>query len=252
MYLVKDKKQVMPLIEEDLIVHLNTLGRMMNNKDIEIYVDNVENPRGFVLKHGYWAIPYSRDKEILDTVLKTYSFGERVGFCGLPTELANTIRGTLWDYELEWEEHCYLYYLPENNWKKIQAEETLGYLKPEDVDVVNHYYTYKEEGSREYLLECIINRPSSVIRDEKGNPISWALVREDNSMGVMYTIEEYRKKGFAKRITVDLLKKVIDKGNIPYNHIVVTNSASQNLAIEMGFQCWGNVLWFGLTKKNKD
>lgn len=249
MFLINDEKQIRPLIEEDLIAHLNTLGRMKHNKDIEIYVDDVENPRGFVLKHAYWAIPYSRDREILNKILKTFPFGDHVGFCGLPMDLADTIRETLVDYELEWEEHCYLYYLPEENKDKIQVEESLGSLQPKDVDVINHYYTYQEEGSREYLLDCITNRPSSVIRDEKGNPVSWALVREDNSMGVMYTIEEYRKKGLAKKITMDLLKKVIDQGSIPYNHIVVTNTASQNLAKEMGFQRWGKILWFGLTKK---
>jgi len=225
---------------------------MKHNKDVEIFVDNIENPRGFVLKHVNWAIPYSKDEGILNKILKTFPFPDSVGFCGLPEELASKVRETLTDYQLEWDENCYLYYLPEENKGKLPLETPLPSLKPADVDLVNHYYTYKEEGSREYLLDCIVNRPSSVIHNEKGEPVSWALVREDNSMGVMFTVEEYRKKGLAKKITMDLIKKVVDQGSIPYVHIVDTNTTSQNLAKEMGFVHWGKIQWFGLTKKNSD
>ncbi|WP_026477013.1 GNAT family N-acetyltransferase [Alkaliphilus transvaalensis] len=248
MHPIKDIKLIKDLLAEDPIAHLNTIGRIKNSENVEIYVDDHQKPRGFVLKDGYWAIPYSKDEEILSQILNNFAFPDYVGFCGLPMAWANKIKESLTEYELDWDEHCQLYYLPEENIEKISLVEVLPSLTIEDIDIVDYHYTYKEEGSREYLLECIQKRPSSVIIEE-GKPVSWALVREDNSMGVMYTIEEYRKKGLAKKITGDLVRKVVERGNIPYVHIVVTNEASKNLARELGLVYWGDVLWFGLKKK---
>lgn len=48
----------------------------------------------------------------------------------------------------------------------------------------------------EQIKKDIQNRPSSAIYND--NEIaSWVLVHNDNSMGIMYTKDEYRNKGYA-------------------------------------------------------
>lgn len=234
--------------------NLNIIGRIRNSTDIEIYSmdTNKENLSSFIMyDENRWYAPFSNDEEELKNIIANYNFNDNPDFCGVPFSIAELIKDTLSkEYVLDWDEHCYLFYLPQEK-NNIYLDDTsidLDSLREHDLELVNEFYTYKEEGSSEYLRECILNRPSSVYRDENGKAISWALVREDNSMGVMYTLKEHRKKGLAKIVSKDLIKKVINTGYTPYVHIVEDNNPSINLAKELGMVNWGKVLWFGMKK----
>ncbi|SCY97459.1 GNAT family N-acetyltransferase [Alkaliphilus peptidifermentans] len=251
MYLTDNWSIIDPLIRDNIAANLNTIGRMKNNKGIKIYVDNLESPRGFVLKDDYWVIPYSKDEDMVRSMLSSFPLTDEVGFCGIQNKTAEIVMKHLKEYELAWDEDCELFYLPEELYSKYENLEGLPYLQEQDIEIVDRYYTYRDETSREYLLECIKNRPSSKLTNQEGSPISWALVREDNSLGVMYTVSDYRNKGLAKIITADLIHKTIARGNIPYVHIRADNNASKNLAKEMGFVFWDKILWFGLRKKSR-
>ncbi|WP_192930225.1 GNAT family N-acetyltransferase [Alkaliphilus pronyensis] len=248
MYLVDEWSIIKPLISENIHANLNTIGRMKSSKEIQIYVDSLKTPKGFVLKDGYWVIPYSKDENLIKTMLDNIELPNEVGFCGIHRKTADFVIENLKNYELDWHEECDLFYLPQRLYLKYNSSTELSSLQESDVDIVNHYYTYKDEDSRNYLLDCIRNRPSSKLTDSNGNPISWALVREDYSLGVMYTISEHRKKGLAKIVTSDLVHKTIKNGTIPYLHIRSENTASKNLAKEMDFVFWDEILWFGLKK----
>ncbi|KAB3529221.1 GNAT family N-acetyltransferase [Alkaliphilus serpentinus] len=249
MHKVKNLVAIENLLREDPFANLNVIGRMASNRNVDIYVDNLENPQGFILKDEEFLAPYSRNEEVIKGLLDHIQKDDMIDFCGIPVKMASLVENYLTDYEMNWEEDCHLYYLPEDKVKEFIADETLPSLKEEDVDIVNQHYTYKGEGSREYLLECILNRPSSVIRNDGGEPVSWALVREDYSMGVMYTLKECRKKGLAEKITQDLIYKVIQKGYTPYVHIIWGNTASMGLAEKSGMINWGHIRWFGLKRK---
>ncbi len=94
------------------------------------------------------------------------------------------------------------------------------------------------------LKKTIQERPTAVIRDDEGNPISWSVVRDDGSMGIAYTLEEYRRQGYAAAVNMELLKRTIDFGLIPYVHIATDNRASISLAERLGFKRNGKVVWF--------
>ncbi|ABR47897.1 hypothetical protein Amet_1721 [Alkaliphilus metalliredigens QYMF] len=249
MFRIESLEKIKPLLGEDHIAHLNTVGRMNSNPEIEIYVDNLEDPKGFVLREGYWHIPYSRHMDILLHMINSFSWNKEIGFCGIPSHTAQLLREKLLGYELSWDEPCELFYYPNKTLPIESGLESLPSLKPEHVETVNHHYTYKDEDSYEYLMSCIQKNPSSVILDEQNNPISWALVREDHSMGVMYTVDAHRGKGIAEKVTLDLMKKVLNYGNTPYVHIVTDNEKSKNLAIKAGFIHWGPITWFGMERK---
>ena len=244
---IQDYNIIKNLVEKNKIENLNVLGRIKNSKTYEIFVDNIDNPKGFIFKDDYWHVPFAEDKKSFEQILKNFNFQDEFGFCGIKKENFFLTTQTLKEYNLDWEEQCVLYYLPEDF--DLKVDEILPSLNESHVDLVNTYYTYKEEGSEEYLKECILTRPSSMIADEKNNPISWALIREDNTMGVMYTLKEHRKKGLAKKITFDLIYKVKSRGDIPYVHIREDNEPSKGLARETGMIYWGDVTWFGMKKK---
>lgn len=251
MYLLKDLDKINPLLSKYYYENIEVVGRMRNTRDFEIIVDDLDNPKGFLFISEDWCAPFAEDTEVLVKLLHDYEFPNNVDFCGIPTVIAEKIIEALPDYQVAWREECYLYYLPEENYSlyKSQSTKTLDVIREEDLIIVNENYTYKDEDSLIYLKECISNQPSTMIRDEKGIPISWALVREDNSMGVMFTVKAHRKKGLAMEVSKDLIKKVIESKFTPYVHIVVDNTPSISLAKELGMIQWGSVLWFGIEKK---
>jgi hypothetical protein len=69
-------------------------------------------------------------------------------------------------------------------------------------------------------------------------------------MGIMYTKEEYRRKGYAIDVTIDLAKQIIDAGKIPFIQIVQGNGMSPGLAKKCGFVESGKADWFGIIAGN--
>ena len=74
----------------------------------------------------------------------------------------------------------------------------------------------------------------------------WLLVHEDDSLGIMYTLEEHRRKGYAEVVTRDLVRKQLAAGRTPFLQIRDDNGMSPGLALKCGFVKEGNCDWFGL------
>lgn len=230
-----------PLIEKDKIATANVIGRIKYEDDYTIYVDNILEPRELLLKSKYWNVVYSNNGKLSEELLNHIDDND-IGFGGILLDYYNIIK----EYKnIEWSEHCYLYYIEEGlNINDIKHK--VSELRLEDAEIVNKYYTYKNENSIEYIKDCIKNRETSCIFDNNGNPISWAVVREDGSMGIMYTKKEHRGKGLAKSVSIDLANKIINNGDLPYVHIVVENKNSIKLAESIGFKRYSDVMWFGI------
>lgn len=239
----RDISVVQNLIDQDKVATLNVVNMMKYEDDWEIIVDNITNPKGFIFNCGYWSIPYSPDDNVISSMLKGKNYKEEEGFAGALYKYYEMVKDLK---KIDWEEHCFLYYMEEKDLDESKIRHEVKELRLEDADVVNEFYTYKEDESLDYIKECISERPTSAIFDEAGNPISWAVVREDGTMGIMYTRKEHRGKGLAVSVSIDLAKKVIKNNGTPFVHIVTDNHASIALAESIGFKKYGNIVWFGV------
>ncbi len=85
--------------------------------------------------------------------------------------------------------------------------------------------------SVEGICEAIAKRPSSALFVD-GKPVCWCILHEDNSLGMLYTLPEYRKKGYALEVMTHLVHQVIDSGIMPFCYIVNGNTASESLALK--------------------
>lgn len=233
--------KVKKILEVDKVAVLNILCRIKYEKGYDIFVDNMENPKGLLLKSGNWNLVYSSDDDIAKELINNLK-GEKLNFAGVPIKYYNMIKK---EKQIDWEEICHLYYIDNENINLLKPRHKVESLRIEDSDIVNQFYTYKDENSIEYIKECILERKTSCIFDKDGNPISWAVIREDGSMGIMYTRKEYRGKGLAASVTLDLVDKVINNGDVPFVHIVHGNDASVKLAESIGFKKYGDIAWFG-------
>lgn len=246
---IKDYKIIETLLEENRVANLNTLGRIRNDRNVDVYVDNACNPNGFIAIDAWYVSVYSKDRNLITEMINSISLPDYVQFCGLPISIASAIKKSIKGYKLKWEFECNLYYLPKEKNKEILGVAELGSLTSSNFSFISENYGYYEKETEDYLLDCIVNRPSSVIFDKKNTPISWALVREDGSLGILNTVKEHRGKGLAQKVTVDLMQKMVEKGETPYMHVALDNHASIKSALKSGLVYWDKILWFAMVKE---
>jgi 8-oxo-dGTP diphosphatase len=112
---------------------------------------------------------------------------------------------------------------------------TLSELTAEDSYFIYENSDYKKYISIEYIIERISNGVSSCIRS-MNKPIAWGITQDDGAIGFLHVLPEYRRKGYGRDITVDLIQKVRAKGKVPFVQIEEKNEKSMRLAMSLGFQ----------------
>lgn len=243
MFSTTDKSVIDKLIQSDKIATINVVNLMENEKEWEILVDNLDEPKGFIFKTNDWYVPYSPYDDVAFEMIKSLEYKEEDILAGILKKYYDFI---IKSYEIDWEEHCLLFYLDKEDINTSKLKHEVKELRLEDAEIVDEFYTYKDDTSLEYIKERITQGASSAVFDDDGNPISWAMVREDGSMGIMYTKKEHRGKGMAASVSIDLAEKVINNNKTPFVHIINTNEASVALAESIGFKKYGDVMWFGV------
>jgi hypothetical protein len=238
----KPSKAITQYLNTNKIINLNILGIIENEPEAEIYVDNEESPDIVLVRHEYFNYIYTEDDDLLDEMLEYLFKDNFYGFSGVYRPLAEKIRKK---YSLTWESRCALHYLPEENLDLSLIKNPVKDIDLEDAKTVDEFYTYRYPGSIEKIKKDILNRPTSAVYN-KNDIASWVLVHNDNSMGIMYTKEEYRKKGYAVDTTIDLAFKIIKQGKVPFLQIVKTNTMSPGLAAKCNFVPHGYSDWFGI------
>lgn len=238
----KTSKAIIDYLNRNRIVNLNIIGIIENEPEAEIYVDNEESPNIVLVRHGYYNYIYTEDDELLDEMLETLFKNNFYGFSGIYKPLAQKIRKR---YLVNWESKCTLYYLPEENLDLSLIKNPVKSIDLKDAKVVDDFYTYRYPGSIEKIKKDIINRPSSAVYIN-GDIASWVLIHNDNSMGIMYTKDTYRKNGYAVDVSIDLASKIIDLGKTPFLQIVEGNTMSPNLAAKCNFVKHGYADWLGI------
>ena len=91
--------------------------------------------------------------------------------------------------------------------------------------LVHHYYRMGRDDS---YIKNAINR--GMIKAVKDNRIV-AFIGEhpEHTMGLLYVDEDYRRQGIGRNLEYALINKFLKEGKRPIDHVVVSNSNSQNL-----------------------
>lgn len=242
----KLSKAVIGFLNENLILNLNIIGFLENEPDADIYVDNEQSPTGVVARKGYFSYIFTENNIFLNEVLDTLYKDGSYGFSGVYRPLAQKIRNR---FKVEWESRCALYYFPKNELDLSLIKNPVQPAEIKDAETIDYYYTYKDETSLERIKLDLEKRNSSAVY-VNGDIACWVLIHNDNSMGIMYTKEEYRNKGYAVDVTIDLTNKILKTGRIPFLQITEANNMSPGLAKKCGFINEGVFSdWFGIIAK---
>ncbi|MDF2673776.1 MAG: hypothetical protein K0R09_2041 [Clostridiales bacterium] len=237
-------KPIYEFLNKNKIINLNLIGFLENVPDAEVYVDNETHPTGVMARKAYFTSLYTENDDFLNEVLDTlYNKDGFYGFRAVYRPIAEKIRSR---FLVNWESLNALYYLPAKEVDMSLIKNPVRSIDIKDAETINHYYTYKDEISLDKIKDDIENRPSSAIYVD-GDIASWVLIHNDNSMGIMYTKEEYRNRGYAEDVTIDLVSKILKSGHVPFLTIVDGNNMSPGLASKCGFIHEGVFTdWFGI------
>jgi len=126
---------------------------------------------------------------------------------------------------------------------EFDSKYTLTELTRNDADFIYENSDYKNVISIEYIIDRIIKGESSCIR-YKGKPAAWAITQDDGAIGFLHVLPEFRRMGYGREVTMDLIKKVQKKNKIPFVHIEEKNEKSMSLAMNLGFMKDKVVSWF--------
>ncbi len=177
--------------------------------------------------------------EVADTLPNQFEL------CATSTSLADTIASRYG--RIEWRTDCGLYVY---NGKPLVY--TFRYkvesMSPEYWQLISEGTPYK--ASKQEIVPNLLTKPSSAIYVD-GKPVCWCMLHTTGSLGMLYTLPEYRRKGMALDVMVDLCRKVLAQGGKPFAYIVKGNVASQQLAALYNLEYIGDYSWMGIVKENK-
>jgi 8-oxo-dGTP diphosphatase len=85
------------------------------------------------------------------------------------------------------------------------------------------------------IMQHIIASGNSRAVFVDSKPVSWVLRTSYGSMGMLHTLPDYRRRGYAAIVVTALASKIILDGGRPFCHIVESNSSSLALFRGLGF-----------------
>ncbi|MEG2158377.1 MAG: GNAT family N-acetyltransferase, partial [Clostridia bacterium] len=204
--------------------------------------DSVKNPRNIALysplADAYCL--YGNDTKFVDKYISSLS--GVVTLSGINKPLAEYI---LLKYKALWRNSCGLYVY---NGRSLPKDEQLPSMRSEFWEMVARgtFYEPPEEEVRYQLVNYL---SSAIYVDDL--PVCWCAMHTEGSLGMLYTLPEYRHKGLALKVMIDITNKVIEAGQLPFAYIVKGNIASEALATKYNLEYFCDAEWLAIDKGEK-
>ncbi|XP_075216028.1 uncharacterized protein LOC142321642 isoform X2 [Lycorma delicatula] len=133
----------------------------------------------------------------------------------------------------------------------ISPDVYIGELTEEHVPRVNDTWRYKFPGSEQLARDAIVyNKGMGLFRKADGKLVAWVLVSHFGALGMLYTEDNERGKGYGKLISLALSKYLVDIEIDPYVCVRVNNTQSFSLYKKIGFEITDKVTWILTSKVN--
>lgn len=147
-----------------------------------------------------------------------------VKFCGVSPFVTDYLQSR---YNFEWLTHCDLYAW---NGKPLDLSVIDCEIRPLELS----YAKQVSDGTPYHadvndVKMCLTRHPSAAAYVD-GKAVCWCLLHLEGSLGMLYTLQEFRRQGYALKVMTALTQMVIDAGNVPYAYIIEDNVASKSLA----------------------
>lgn len=104
--------------------------------------------------------------------------------------------------------------------------------------------------SREYglvsedELKELIERGNIIMGYKTGEAVGFIGEHMEGSIGLLQVLEKHRRKGYGLALEMDMIRRTIEKGYIPFGQVVVGNTASLELQKKLGLtKSEGTIFW---------
>ena len=251
--IVKQNNNIVELLEQDKYTCLNILGYLAYNPNADIYLWENDLNNGLIVgddQEPDFFFIHTLNTAFIKVFWHSLPSGNKY-FSAVPKPMALILQQHFTTADnILFQNNCQVYAL-EGSFEPIESSvyqvESLTLADAEEVD---KYYTYRHDGSIIGIRENISLKESACIRID-GELAAWCTVHaEDNSLGPLYTKEQYRGQGLAGLVTSELIKKQLAKNIIPYVQIVENNNSSLSLIKKFpGMECTHDCVWLEVNKK---
>lgn len=123
----------------------------------------------------------------------------------------------------------------------VPENVTLRSLTEEDVPFLCAHYHHPSatpRHMRERVAACMIGAFIG------GKCAGFAGIHEEDAIGMLEVLPEYRRHGIAKALTAELIRFQLERGHIPYTQVRLGNNVSMHLQESLGFTAAENrVCW---------
>lgn len=143
------------------------------------------------------------------------------------------------NYEIEWKLSCEKY-VYEND--KILKSEDVYELTEDDAYYIQENNSYNSFTDIEYIKFRIQNGVGLGIKIHD-KLVAWVMTHDDGAIGFMHVLENYRNKGYALKLTNEIIRRLKYIDDLPFVHIEKNNEKSIKLAEKAGFKYFGDVYW---------
>lgn len=77
-----------------------------------------------------------------------------------------------------------------------------------------------------------------------GRQVGFVGMHDEGSLGMLFVEEDYRGRGIAGSLEAFAVNRMLERGWVPYGHVSVENTASQNLQEKLGFYKAEKSFWW--------
>lgn len=196
-----------------------------------------------------WSIGLcAQDEQDLIPLLKYIPTNKRMFLNGIEKRFLAILEGYGFDIEIKDDTCAWMLDTQPREPKKLDS------LTLDDTQFIDKNWSYQSRKSINYIWRCIESLPSSVIRNKiNDQSIAWAFSYAKSphfiNMGGMFVLPEYRRKGYASQVTIDLSNKIFHQKRKPLAHVHTENIASNELLKKIGFTKHEQII-FGHIKSN--
>lgn len=150
-------------------------------------------------------------------------------------------------YKADWEKTLPRFVLPlEVPLPEVYTQD-IRPLSPEYAPLVSSKWDHgsDDDDSREYITSRLEKGLSAAVFIDQ-QPVAWVATHDDGSLGFAYCLEDFRKRGFARDLTIHLVQQQRQRGIPSLINIAPDNQASMALAKSLGFLRQGDTTWLNL------
>ncbi len=159
-------------------------------------------------------------------------------------------RAQNYNYQKTDVEPCSIFYYPENKYTTVsKPDSTLVFtpLRAQDAELVNTTWKYGDADTLPFVKHLIETKITVGLFHEQ-KLVSWGLCQEYDAIGMMYTLEEHRRKGYARQVVLKMMELLLEKNIQPFGYITQENEASRNMFKRIGFEEGDAVDWITMFK----